>query len=411
MPDRHAARREGIEHGTVVGNLANVRRVPGAVALLLTVGCARLGVPALSLAMLLAARDALGGYTGAGVIGAAYALAVAASQLSWGRVADRRGAVPVLRVTAAWHGLALTLFAVLASVGSPAPVLVLAATIGGAGFPPMATVSRAAWQRITDTGSQRALFALDGLTTEVTLIVGPLLAGLLVAIAGGPAAVAAIAAIVAVSVIAGSRSRLLRTGADEDTAVDGSRASSRALWGLLAATVAMAAAIGAVTVASVSFAEHHALPSGLPLTLIAAGGVAGTLVWGASTLRLTRRTQLIGGLLLYGSATGAATVAPPFAALALLVFAGGLMAPCDALQAQLCGELAPRSRLSESFAWLNSANWIGFSAGTSLTGAVVDATSVPGGLALCAAAAVLAAIILGAARPLTPARTSRSGTR
>jgi MFS family permease len=397
--------------GTVVGNLANVRRVPGAVALLLTVGCARLGVPALSLAMLLAARDALGGYTGAGAIGAAYALAVAASQLGWGRVADRRGAVPVLRATAAWHGLALALFAVLAWTRSPAPVLVGAATLAGAGFPPMATVSRAAWQRIADAGSQRALFALDGLTTELTLIVGPLLAGLLVAVAGGPAAVAGIAAIVAVSVVAGSRSRLLPTGADEGVAARGRRASSRALRALLAATVAMAAAIGAVTVASVSFAEHHALPSGAPLTLIAAGGVAGTLVWGASAIRLPRRTQLIGGLILYGSATIAATVAPPLAALALLVVAGGLMAPCDALGAQLCGELAPRSRLSESFAWLNSANWIGFSAGTSLSGVVVDAAGVPGGLALCAAAAIVAAIILGAARPFTPARTSPSGTR
>jgi MFS family permease len=394
--------------GPMTGNLSSVRRVPGAVSLLLYVGCARLGVPALSLAMLLAARDTVGGYAGAGVIGAAYALAVAPSQLVWGRAADRRGPGPILRVTAVGHGAALALFAVLVSAGATLPPLVASAAIAGASFPPMATVSRAAWQRVADARSQRALYALDGLTTELTLIAGPLLAGVLVAAAGGAAAVAAVGALVALGVLAGSRSPLLGAPADHRGGAPRRSRAPRALLGLLAATVAMAAAIGAVTIASVSFAERAALPSGLPLTLIAGGGVAGTLVWGASTIRLPRRTQLVGGLVLYGNATAAATVVPPFVALALLVVAGGLMAPCDALQAQLCGELAPRARLTESFAWLNSANWIGFSAGTSLSGPVVDEAGAAGGLLLCAAAAIVAAIVVGAA---TPARTSRSGTR
>ena len=77
---------------------------PGAPALLLAVGIARLGVPALSLAMLLATREASGGYATAGAVGAAYALAVAAFQLGWGRRADRAGAARVIRLTALAHG-------------------------------------------------------------------------------------------------------------------------------------------------------------------------------------------------------------------------------------------------------------------------------------------------------------------
>ena len=46
-----------------------------------------------------------------------------------------------------------------------------------------------------------------------------------------------------------------------------------ALVTLLAATVAMAAAIGAITVGSVAFAEDASLPAGLPLTVMAVGGV------------------------------------------------------------------------------------------------------------------------------------------
>ena len=68
-----------------------VRQIPGAPGLLLAVGLARLGVPALSLAMLLATREASGGYATAGAAGAAYALAVAAFQLGWGRRADNGG--------------------------------------------------------------------------------------------------------------------------------------------------------------------------------------------------------------------------------------------------------------------------------------------------------------------------------
>ena len=70
------------------------------------------------------------------------------------------------------------------------------------------------------------------------------------------------------------------------------------------------------------------------------------------------------------------------------------MAPCDALQAQLCGELAPPMRAAESFAWLNSANWVGFAAGTSLGGAVVDSAGAAGGYVTCALAAAAAAAIL-----------------
>ena len=427
-----------------------VRQIPGAPALLLAVGVARLGVPALSLAMLLAAREASGAYGMAGAVGAAYALAVAAFQLGWGRAADRRGSAGIVRRTALAHGAALALFAALAQTGATA-ALIPAAALAGACFPPVATVSRAAWREVDGEDDRRALFALDGVTTEVTLIVGPLLATVLVAVAGAPTAVAVVAAMVAAAALSAAESPLLprgredppgeatatrphdptaarwraaprgagRRGALRDIGRGGApntrwrglrrraalrragwRAAFRppgfppALATLLIATVAMAAAIGAATVASVVFAEDAALPSGLPLALMAVGGVAGALAWGARALPLGRRAQLVGGLGLYAAVMLATTIAPDPATLALLVAAGALMAPCDALQAQLCGELAPPDRGAESFAWLNSANWVGYAAGTLLTGAVVDATAATGGFIACAAVAAAAAAIL-----------------
>ena len=390
------------------------RQVPGAPALLLAVGIARLGVPALSLAMLLAAREASGGYATAGAVGAAYALAVAAFQLGWGRAADRGGSARVVRRTAVAHGVALLVFAAFAHGGAVA-ALIPAAALAGAFFPPVATVSRAAWQKVEGEDARRALFALDGVTTEVTLIAGPLLATGLVAALGAPAAVALVGAMVVVAALAAARSPLLPRGAG----AEGWRGApprrrlvarprlARALVALLLATVAMAAAIGAITVASVAFAAEASLAAGVPLTVMAVGGVAGALAWGARALPLSRRVQLVGGLGLYAAVVLAATATGTVTTLVLLVAAGALMAPCDALQAQLCGELALPGRVAESFAWLNSANWVGFAVGTSLGGAVVDATGPAGGFIACALAALAAAAILvvrtGPGAPRAPA--------
>jgi MFS family permease len=427
-----------------------VRQIPGAPALLLTVGIARLGVPALSLAMLLATRAASGAYATAGAVGAAYALAVATCQLGWGRRADRRGAARVIRGTALAHGPALGLFAVLAHAGAVA-ALIPAAAIAGACFPPVATVSRAAWRAVEDGDARRALFALDGVTTELTLIAGPLLATALATVAGAPATVALVGALVAAASLAAARSPLLPRGeertdaaaraathdaappahaaeqpahaaarrrhaappahATHDAAPPAHAAARparprprlpRALVALLAATVAMAAAIGAVTVGSVAFAAGAGLPAGLPLALMAGGGVAGALAWGARALPLGPRPQLLAGLVLYAGVVLAVTAAGGAAGLVLLVAAGALMAPCDALQAQLCGELAPRRRVAESFAYLNSANWAGFAAGTLLGGAAVDGAAAGGGFLVCAAAALVAAAIVARTGPGAP---------
>jgi predicted MFS family arabinose efflux permease len=97
---------------------------------------------------------------------------------------------------------------------------------------------------------------------------------------------------------------------------------------------------------------------------------------------------------LYAAAVGTIGVAPTAVAVLLFVVAGALMAPCDALQAQLCGEAAPPARLSESFAWLNSANWIGYAGGTAISGRVLDQAGISAGYVACALAAVAAAALL-----------------
>ena len=47
-------------------------------------------------------------------------------------------------------------------------------------------MSRAAWREVEGEDARRALFALDGVTTELTLIAGPLLATALATTVGAP---------------------------------------------------------------------------------------------------------------------------------------------------------------------------------------------------------------------------------
>jgi MFS family permease len=382
--------------------LRTATQIGGAPALLVAVGIARLGVPALSLAMLLAARDASGSYGAAALVSAAFAIAAASSQLPWGRLADRHGARPVLQSLAIAQGLALFAFAALAHREAGVVAMAIAAALAGLCFPPMGTASRAAWQHMPDEQTRRALFALDGLTTELTLILGPLLASTLVAIGGGPFAVALGAAMVVISVLTGARSPLLPSASARPLPSGLFGSPPRALVVLLMATVAMAAALGAATVSGVALADRAGFPEGLPLTLMAVGGVVGVLAWSSRPLALNRRSQLIRGLVLYAAAVGTIGVAPTAVAVLLFVVAGGLMAPCDALQAQLCGEAAPPARLSESFAWLNSANWIGYAGGTAISGLVLDQASISAGYVACALAAVAAAGLLKLVRRDSP---------
>ena len=134
-----------------------------------------------------------------------------------------------MRRTALAHGAALALFAALAQAGVTA-ALIPAAALAGACFPPVATVSRAAWREVDGEDERRALFALDGVTTEVTLIVGPLLATVLVAVAGAPTAVALVAAMVAAAALSAARSPLLPSGREDRRVCARARASIHNRW-------------------------------------------------------------------------------------------------------------------------------------------------------------------------------------
>ncbi|MFC7482305.1 hypothetical protein ACFQX7_23010 [Luedemannella flava] len=110
-------------------------RIPHAPNLLIHGTLGRLGLGITSLALILHVAGVLGRYTPAAVAAACYALASAAVAPVVGRLADRLGPAPVLRVTAVAHPVAL----ILLLVASRGPVLLIwgASALAGATYPPL----------------------------------------------------------------------------------------------------------------------------------------------------------------------------------------------------------------------------------------------------------------------------------
>ncbi|EGE39615.1 hypothetical protein GTY83_01025 [Streptomyces sp. SID4928] len=361
----------------------------------------------LSLALILATAEKFGSYAIAGLVGAVHGTAQALSGGLSGRIAGRYRPDRVLTGFLLAHALAYAVL--LALLLSPGPASTVAAGAGflGATAPPFSAVVRSAWPRLVDADSLHAVYALDNLTNEVMFVAGPLLvtltqrwmiAEVAIALAGMVLVTGALALLLTPQP---ARQILLRPPADSAAAPAISRwkvfagpFSHRPTALLLTvaglATVGYGALrLGVVADAAATGAEDR---SGLLLGALSAGAVAGAL-WYGKRPRGSGRSLLI--RLCLAAAVTCLTAAWPAGLgvlAALLVVFGFLEGARGSLEQVLVADHTPIALRTESFAWLNSMLWLGYSAGTALAGPFVGPDG--GGSAyLLAAAALLAAAL------------------
>jgi MFS family permease len=357
--------------------------------------CARLPQGMVSLTVLLVAAEHAS-MTVAGLAVAGYTLGQAVTGPVRGRLADRRGLIPVALACGPCYALALLALLAGAVAGAPAWVLIAAATAAGLVNPPLSPGLRSLWSAHAGARLAQTAFALDAAVFDLAYITGPVLAS---ALATGVAPAAALAALLALTGAAvgaiGRQAGRPRGRLKRRTPVRPLR--SGPLRRLLVTAALANAALSATEVALTAYVRHHhALWAAGPLLAeVSIGSVLGSLLLGARGYPLPRLLAGYAGGLVLLTAAG---LYPPLLAVAAPV-AGLCLGSTLATLFSRAADAAPRGGGTETQAWINSIMNGGAAGGAALAGAVLAG---PGSgrpvLALALAAATAAAAAASAVR-------------
>jgi MFS family permease len=373
------------------------------------VGYLALGVEPLALILLV--RDATGSYAAAGWVAAAPMFFGAGGALVQGRLIERYGPRPVLPVAAAGHVAMLAALVVSVHAHAPVGVLVVITGVQGACFPQLVSTLRVIWKRLVDDpGSREAAYALVFVTFQLASVAGPLAVAVLLPVVSR-SGLLVIAALLAVCGTAGFvMAPALRGWARPErrpTTILGA-ARLPALRTFLIVTTSMGFTQGVLQVCVPAFAiAHHALAdSGVLLAAIAAGNLAGALVYGgrAWPLPLPARYLVLQSslcLVLLGSAF------PPAIPVlfTLLLGVGALLAAVSVAVSALIERTVPDRDLVEAFALTVTAAMIGNAAGTSSAGTVLQSAGYPWAMSLAGLAVAITGVVFVVRRERTVSHT------
>jgi MFS family permease len=372
---------------------------------------ARLPLAMFSIGLLVHAQRLTGSFAAAGLVTAAYAIALGIGGPLLGRLVDRRGQTVVLGVTAPVSLALLTAIALLPAGEALWVLIGLAAAIGLA-TPPVGACVRTL---LTDPRA----FAVEASAVELCWVFGPPLAlGAGALFSTGAALVGAgavlLAGTLAFAIHPSSRAwRPAATAGDADPQAgaggdsrpaapraDASRGGalrSPALRALVLVMAAVGAIFGATEIGVTTAAEALG-------NTAAAGPLLG--VWGMGSLLggvwLARRggvAPLVPLLLVLavGHVALAGAAVNVFALAVGLLAAGAAIAPTYAVVYGLVERAAPAGTVTEAFAWLATAVSVGAALGSALAGSVADVLG-PSAVFVIAGAAGALALAAGSSR-------------
>jgi predicted MFS family arabinose efflux permease len=365
----------------------------------------RLAYGLFPLATLFTVQQTTGSYATAGLAAAGFGLTTIAMPAK-ARLAERYSQ----RVVLPPQALACAAALIGATVVREPIVLIVLITVAGLAAPPLGPAMRANWRRLTaGTGLKPRAYGLDSVIEEMLYLIGPLIAGLLVAV--GPARWALV--LTAVLLLAGTlgmgtappaRHREPMTGSEPTRMFDPGPLRSPGLRRLLAAILAVGAGTSVVYTCLAVTAQDHGKPgaAGLLEASLAVGSVAGGLLWARREHgpHHSRQLAMLIGVLAAGVTI--ASTAPGLVTLGFVLCATGTaLAPVYVVAYLAADDLAGEGSASEAGTWVNVATNAGGSAGAALAGIVAESLGAsPGFLVGGALLAVTAA---------TVALTARSG--
>jgi MFS family permease len=355
------------------------------------------------LPLILLVAEQTGSYASAGIASGAFFVGTSITAPVRGRAVDRFGALPIILPMAVLDTLALVAIVVLAATGAPTAAIVVVAALAGALLPPSISTLRTLWSQLTRTPEeQQAANALQSVILDAVNVAGPLLGGALAAAASPEAALATAAACM---LLAGTTFAVAPPArAWSPPPAERTRLGPLAAPGIrtmILASITGGAAVGVLDLAAPAFADDRGsgAAGAIPLAALAAGSVAGALLYGARRWAAPTPARYLRLHVLLVPAVAATTAAGHIATLALLMLLAGLvLGPITTTTFGLLDDLAPKGTTTEALTWLIAAFSTGAAGGSALAGAIHESAGSRAALAAAAAAELLTLAVIATRR-------------
>jgi MFS family permease len=373
---------------------------PGARTPVLMSLLARMPIAMVGIALLLYVQRETNSFTIAGFVSAGSLVGVATGAVAQGRIMDRLGPTRPMLITTA-----LFVVAVVAEIGAietarPAAVMVVLGALIGFTEPLIGSASRALWTHLVPAGPVRhAAFAYEAISLEVFFILGPALAGILVAAPWAGTGLVFAAVCMTVGAVGFSLTGVVRAVRPV--------ATNRTILGALASpgmrTVALAALGFGVTIGFVEVAmPAAATKAGHP----ALGGVM-LAAWSLISVifgvyytghpwprRMSLRMPVLLGIFALLIAPLALTASNLLGLALLAMLAGMWITPQATTHSATIDLVVPPGTETEAFGWVVTSVTLGLAAGQSISGYLVEQVGVWSSFLASSAAGLLIATLV-----------------
>jgi predicted MFS family arabinose efflux permease len=352
------------------------------------------------LALILLIQQTRGSLGLAGVATAGFAVGAAIARPIQGRLIDTRGPRNVLLLVAAGHTVALLALVPIARSDLAGVIVVAIALVAGLGLPPVSQTQRLVWAELAEE-DRTTVFSVVTLIQEGSILLGPLLVGVLAG-AASPSA-----ALIAVALCSGAGLAwlgLLVPATPRDTAGEGGDGPllERGVRIVLAMELLFGASLGALQIAvpALATSEGHPSAAGFLLALTSAGGIAGAIVYGGRRWHSSPRSRLIMLLALCAIGFGLLVPSQGLVLAAFLLLALGVAVNPTLTTLIVLIDLASPRFAAEAFGWSSTSNAIGSGAGAAVTGALAQQHGAGPAFAVAAAGCALAMLVAALAAGL-----------
>jgi hypothetical protein len=355
---------------------ATVLRAPHA---LRTFGAALIGrfsYGVVFLAMVLAVTRSTGSYAVAGVFMALFGLTSALLSPVRAGFLDRYGLRVALPPMTLAYALVLALIAALTwRSGTPGPVLWGLAAAAGACTPPLGPIMRTLWRELLDGDLLSRAYSLDTVAEELLYVTGPLVVGIVTALAHPALAVALSAGLVLTGTFLLLGSPAVGPAHPRtDPPAPATVAGTPGVAGPVLVSAGVGLCLGAVNLLVVAFAarHHHVAAVAWVEAALSAGSVVGGLLNGARTWRVAPPVRLSLLAAALGAAVALAGLAGNIVVLTVAMGVAGLfVSPALATAYLAADEAAPPDARTRAGAWVNTGFNLGDSGGAAGVGLLV----------------------------------------